>query len=221
MSLLLCSCAVTQEAVKPTAVAHTPSVTDADKASTYAALKAELEKIGESDQSVRQGYKVGMDQKATFALWEKMQVVDGANQRRLDEIVKLHGWPEVKDVGAKAAFAAFMVVQHSPAEDMKRYFPMVQKAMERGDLSKNSFAMFDDRVRMYEKRPQRYGTQINGDAKGIRTFWQIEDEVNVDKRRAEVGLDTLAEYAKRSKVEYIPYAKRDAKAQAATPESKK
>ena len=141
-------------------------------------------------------------------MWEKMQYYDTANQLRLEEIIKQHGWPEKKDVGAKAAYAAFIVVQHAPREYMKRYASMVQKAMERGDLQKSEFAKFDDRLRMNYDQPQRYGTQINGDAKGIHTIWQIEDEANVDKRRAEVGLEPLADYAKRFNVPYVPYAKR-------------
>ena len=61
---------------------------------------------------------------------------------------------------------------------------------------------------MYFDQPQRYGTQVNSDANGVRTFWPIEDEANVDKRRAEVGYEPMAEYAKRHKVQYVPYAER-------------
>jgi hypothetical protein len=64
---------------------------------------------------------------------------------------------------------------------------------------------------MYSGMPQRYGTQVINDGKGIATFWQIEDEANVDKRRAEVGYGPLAEHAKRQNVQYVPYAERAAK----------
>lgn len=228
-SLSLCACtalpaATTSTDTPPATPPATPTsaLNDASRLSSLATLKAELEALLESDKKVREGYKPGvvMDQKALRAMWEKMEIVDAANQKRLDEIVKQHGWPEKKDVGAKAVIGAFIVVQHSPREYMKRYAPMVQKAMERGDLSKDRFAMFDDRLRMKYDQPQRYGTQIT-DITGARIFWQIEDEANVDKRRAEVGYEPLAEYAKRMKVPYVPYAVRIAREAEAKTEANK
>ena len=145
------------------------------------------------------------------AIFDQMQVVDTANQARLDELVAQHGWPVAKDVGENAVRGAFMVVQHARLEYMRRYESMIAKSAERGDLPKWEFARFDDRLRMYSGMPQRYGTQTNTDEKGITTFWQIEDEANVDKRRAEIGYGPLAEHAKRHNVQYVPYAERAAK----------
>lgn len=104
---------------------------------------------------------------------------------------------------------------------MKRYAPMVYEALQRGDLPKPEFARFDDRLRMRYGQPQRYGTQVDTDEKGITTFWKIEDEANVDKRRAEYGYESLAEYAKRYKVSYIPFADRIAPEAQEKPEAKK
>ena len=221
-SFSICGCTAMQEAATPIAT-PVSQLNDASKLSTLATLKTELEALADNDAKAREGYKfdVVMDQKAMHAMWEKMQILDTANQLRLDEIVKQHGWPEKKDVGAKAVYAAFIVVQHSPRESMKRYAPMVQKAVERGDLPRADFAMFDDRLRMYYDQPQRYGTQLNTDGKGVRTFWPIEDEANVDKRRAEFGYEPLAEYAKRYKVLYVPYAERIAREAEAKTEAKK
>jgi hypothetical protein len=129
-SVSLCACTAVPEAVTQTTPAHSGS-NDTAKLSTLAAVKAELEAMHDSDQKVREGSKGKMDQKAMRAMWEKTQLVDPANQKSLDEIVKQHGWPDAKDVGTKAVMGAFIVVQHSPREMMKRYFSMVQKSMER------------------------------------------------------------------------------------------
>jgi hypothetical protein len=210
LSLMTCvlfsACTAIPEAAAPTA-----EVNDASKTSTLALLRAEFEALLESDRKVRTGLKSGMDQKAMRAIFDQMQVVDTANQARLDELVERHGWPLAKDVGEKAVLGAFLVVQHARREYMSRYQPMIEKSVERGDLPKWEFARFDDRLRMRSGMPQRYGTQTNTDEKGITTFWQIEDEANVDKRRAEVGYGPLAEHAKRHNVQYVPYAERAAK----------
>jgi len=207
LSLLLsCGVAFAQNADR----APSTSVTLAPE---RAALKAELETMLASDQQSRQLLnKAGEKDRAT--LWAEQNVLDKANQTRIDEIVKTHGWPGKKEFGPKAAVAAFSVIQHSTSEMMRRYLPILRKAMENGDADKSSFALLDDRVRMIEGRPQRFGSQVQGSPNSNMYFWQIEDEENVDKRRAEMGLEPLAEYAKRFKgLEYVPFAARADKAQ--------
>ena len=220
VSFLICACTTIPDVATPLA-ASPSTLAVGGQPSTLVTLKTQLEALADSDIKVRKDAKPEMDQKALRALWEKMQIVDRANQLRLDEIIKQHGWPEKKDVGSKAVIGAFIVVQHAPREYMQRYSFMIQKSMERGDLPKGEFARFDDRLRMYNGQPQRYGTQINTDEKGVSTFWKIEDEANVDKRRAELGYDSMAELAKRYKVSYVPYAERIAAEKQAKTEGSK
>jgi hypothetical protein len=207
LSLLSCGIVFAQDVEKATlpSAALTPE---------RAALKAELEAMLEADQRHRRLLSKAADEQERAVLWGDQTSIDKANQARIDEIVKTHGWPGKKEFGQKAATAAFLVIQHSTPEMMRRYLPILQNAMENGDADKQSFAMLDDRVRTHEGRPQRYGSQIRGNRDTKMTFWQIEDEENVDKRRAEMGLEPLAEYAKRFKgLEYVPVAERVGKAQ--------
>jgi len=170
-----------------------------------ASLKTELELMGENDQKHRTKIFKAADDKARAKLWEEQLPIDKVNQDRIDEIVKAHGWPGQKEFGAKASQAAFLVIQHAPVEMMKRYQPMLRVAMEKDDLRKESYAMFEDRVLMYEGRGQTYGSQLHTDNQtGKRAFWKIEDEVNVDKRRAQMGMGPLVEYAKFFGIEYMP-----------------
>ena len=56
-------------------------------------------------------------------------------------------------------------------------------------------AYLTDRVLVAEGKPQRYGSQfftVDGELKPR----PIEDEANVDARRKEVGLGTMAQYTK-------------------------
>jgi hypothetical protein len=49
-----------------------------------------------------------------------------------------------------------------------------------------------DRVRLHEKRPQVYGTQLST-VDGVITPGELEDAAHVDERRASVGLGPLRE----------------------------
>lgn len=65
-----------------------------------------------------------------------------------------------------------------------------------GEVSPSHVAYLTDRVLVNERKPQRYGTQfwtVNGELEPR----PIEDEANVDQRRAEVGLEPMDAYRRR------------------------
>jgi hypothetical protein len=77
-------------------------------------------------------------------------------------------------------------------------------------LSGQDYALLLDRVLVGEGKPQVYGTQAKRFEawKGREPVLEpIEDEGNVDKRRAEVGLPPLSEYREMLKQMYFPQDK--------------
>jgi hypothetical protein len=75
-----------------------------------------------------------------------------------------------------------------------------------GEASAADLAYLTDRVRVGENKEQVYGTQF----RLVDGKWQpfpIEDEKNVDERRKEVGLSTLAEYRKTIEAVHKPKSK--------------
>ena len=120
-----------------------------------------------------------------------------ARQTRLAEIFDEHGWPGWQLVGEDGSTAAWLIVQHADldVEFQRRGLALLEEAVAAGDASPGDLAYLVDRVRVADGQPQVYGTQWTPDAAGE---WQprtpIEDEANVDARRAEAGLGTLAEY---------------------------
>ena len=74
----------------------------------------------------------------------------------------------------------------------------LMEAAPKGDVGGADVAYLTDRVLAGEKKPQRYGTQLGPGFKPL----SIEDEKNVDKRCAAVGLGPLAEYLKETTEAY-------------------
>ena len=174
------------------------------------ALAAELRGLRDDDQRFRaEGMRLwsekGTDAPEARAVWDKQTVLDAKNQARLDEIVAQSGWPGVKLVGLAGADTAFLIVDHAPLAFQKKYLPALQAAVAAGDAVPMWPAMIDDRVRTNEGRPQRYGTQVHKEA-GWKEWrlYPIEDEAQVDDRRAEVGFEPLAEYLKQFGIIYKP-----------------
>jgi hypothetical protein len=74
--------------------------------------------------------------------------------------------------------------------------------------------MIDDRVRVYEGRPQRYGTQLRGGPDGPRPY-PLENESRINSMRMQAGLPPLAQAlakarAAQPKVSAEEQARRDA-----------
>lgn len=66
-----------------------------------------------------------------------------------------------------------------------------------------SLPLLEDRVLTKQHKPQSYGSQLTrSSSTGTIEFFPIEDEANVNKRRAAVGLEPLEDYAKRFRLDY-------------------
>lgn len=124
---------------------------------------------------------------------------------RVEAIIQQFGYPGKTLVGGEMQDVAWLIIQHAPLEKQERYFPLIEAAVQKDELQKSCWAMLLDRIRMYRGQPQVYGSQVVRDeATGGWKFHEIEDESNVNKRRAEVGLGLLEEYAKRMGVDWKP-----------------
>lgn len=173
---------------------------------TNPALRQELLQRVEQDQAIRSELiKTGMEHPDQSIL-TRMKAIDTSNTERMRAIVRQYGWPGPRLVGRDGTEAAFLLVQHADHTFQKEVLPLVEKAYKRGELSGQSYALLLDRVLVGEGKKQVYGTQAK--LKGGEFVPDpIEEEGNVDKRRAEVGLPPLAEYLEVLKQMYFPQDK--------------
>ena len=124
-----------------------------------------------------------------------MARVHERNARRLLRIIESVGWPGTDLVGPDGAEAAWLILQHAIAEPglLRRALPLLRAAAREGRASPRHAAMLEDRIRFFEGRPQRYGTQFDWDAEGNLSPGDVEDPPRLDERRRSVGLPPLAE----------------------------
>lgn len=167
-------------------------------------LRQELLLMVEEDQAVRREdineSRWGHPNPVTAA---RMSAIGAQATARMKEIVKQHGWPSLGLVGADGTEAAFLLIQHADPSFQEEMLPLVEKAYRAGELRGVCYALLKDRVLVGEGKPQIYGTQATFGGKEIIPS-PIEDEANLDKRRAEVGLQPFAAYLKLLKETYSP-----------------
>jgi len=155
----------------------------------------------------------GPDKQATTAKYvevvKKQDAIDQVNIKRLEEIVARYGWPTISLVGKEANIAAFLILQHAELSFQKKYFPLLKEAASMNEARPADVAMLEDRILMREGKKQIYGSQIRtNEVTNQLELYPIEDEENVDARRASVGLPPLAEYLKHFGLEYKPTKKK-------------
>lgn len=168
-----------------------------------------LERVGR-DQAIRNELIKSGVMHPDPKIEARMTEIDSANTTRMKEIVKQYGWPGPELVGVDGTEAAFLLVQHAGHEFQKQMLPLVERAYRQKKLQGQDYALLLDRVLVAEGKPQVYGTQAKRfdqwkDKEPV--FDPIEDEANVDKRRAEVGLFSMAEYRRLLKQMYFPKEK--------------
>lgn len=178
-------------------------------------LRSELLRRFKVDQAARQGTvdwekkngtngdvveeKLSAEQKAEYKkLIETVLKADEEDTAWLKEVVSKHGWPSSSLVGKEGAFDAWLLVQHADADPkFQRQCLDLMTKLPKGEVQKDNLALLTDRVLLAEGKKQIYGTQfeITG---GKLVPKNLEDPDNVDKRRAEVGMEPLAKYLENS-----------------------
>ena len=174
---------------------------------------ARLDSIYQEDQKFRRivsdvEKEHGVNSKEMYELWKTINRVDSLNVIEVSAILETHGWLGQEVVGREGNMALFLVIQHANLETQEKYLPMMREAVKEGKAQGSSLALLEDRVALRQGRKQIYGSQIVRDENGVYQIAPIEDEGNVNKRRAEVGLEPLEDYVKPLGMTYIPASDR-------------
>jgi hypothetical protein len=156
------------------------------------ALRDQLLRMDALDQTVRG--ELAADGSLFKGYHPRMEKVHRENAARLREMILRVGWPGEKLVGKDGANAAWRIAQHaiSAPEFMRACRKLLDEASRRGDVPRWHFAMIDDRIRVFEGAPQRYGTQLRDTVNGLAPY-PLEDVKQVERWRQEVGLPPLGE----------------------------
>lgn len=147
---------------------------------------------------------------------QRLEELNRANASRLRQIIAVFGWPGTSLVGERGAQAAWRIAMHAVAEPefMRQCRDLIDAASERQDVPRWQFAILDDRIRVYEGRPQRYGTQLRHGPQGLEPH-PIEDESRVNSMRMQAGLPPLAQTLTKARAQPQPPADEIARREAA------
>jgi len=171
-------------------------------------LQKELLDIYTEDQGIRGEFmKIykdpNSDKKKIDSIGKLMRKKDSINLIQVIKILDEKGWVGKDVVGAQANQTLFLVIQHSDLKYQQKYLPMMREAVKKGNANPGNLAYLEDRVALREGKRQIYGSQSSKNKTTNKLYISpMIDPDNVDKRRAEVGLGTMAEYAAKMNIEW-------------------
>ena len=163
-------------------------------------LVAELDSIYTEDQKYRLQIdeiekKYGWESNQMKAHWKIINEKDSVNLIKIKSLLDKYGWLGTDVIGEQGNSTMFLVIQHSDIATQDKYLPMMREAVKNGKAKGSSLALLEDRVALRKGKKQIYGSQIGRD-NDTKLYYvsPLEDPDNVDKRRAKVGLEPLADY---------------------------
>jgi hypothetical protein len=133
----------------------------------------------------------------------EMRAVHEANADALAEYIEEHEWPTAEQVGDDGAEAAWLIVQHAISRPAlcRTVLPELQRLGSMGAVPRWQAAYLEDRIRVFEGRPQVYGTSFDWNDDGLMSPQPIEAAEQVNERRRKVGLGPLHEATDRHRAE--------------------
>nr|WP_199082881.1 DUF6624 domain-containing protein [Pedobacter sp. ASV19] len=167
-----------------------------------------LDSIFTDDQSIRiKLQEIESKSGVASSEWSKTAICmarhDSINTIKIAAFLDKYGWLGKDEIGEKGNNTLFLVIQHSNLATQLKYLPLLRQAVKEGKVKASSLALLEDRVALREGKKQIFGSQLKLNNLTGKYFVQpLLDPENVNKRRAQVGLEPIEEYVKRWGIEW-------------------
>lgn len=158
------------------------------------------------DQTFRRIYteaekKLGKDSEAYEYFWEVVEAQDKTLEKEVLNIIDKYGWLGISQIGRLANGTQWSVLQHGSVASKEKYAPLLKESILKGESQPVHYARLIDRMLINSDKPQLYGSQINY-ATDKPVFFEIKEPEFINKRRKELGLDSIEEFAKSRNIEW-------------------
>ena len=117
------------------------------------------------------------------------------NIEKVLAILNNYGWPDTTVIGDQGNRTICNVLQHADQQTRESYLPMMREAVLDKKLEPRYLVRAEDRLATDRGELQIYGGQMKyyPETKSF-NVWPIYDPVNIDKRRAEIGLGPISKH---------------------------
>lgn len=119
------------------------------------------------------------------------------NIKKIKNLLDKYDWPELTQIGEQGNRTICNVLQHADQKTREHYIPLMKQAVLDKKLEPRFLVRAEDRIATDKGELQIYGGQMKyyPETKSF-NVWPVYDPINIDKRRAEIGLEPIAEFLK-------------------------
>lgn len=153
-------------------------------------------------QMVQQAREKNSRQDVVDRLLEEQNELDKVNGAAVDRFLSQYGWPDRFLVDFSAGQDLMTLLIHAPLPIKLKHVELVKQAVKDNKIPGATFAVFFDKMSVFQTGMQRYGTQIIT-WQGVTQLFPIEDEANVNQRRKEIGLEPIEAYVRHFGITYL------------------
>lgn len=160
------------------------------------AMQEQLARMAKEDQEIQFAFRPDMSQSQKDSLHQRKGEIFRSNADTLKSWFREYGFLGKDKLDEKASHNFWLMVQHADhdVEFQETFLKAMKVEVLKDNADNQNFAYLEDRVRKNKGLKQKYGTQLEY----IEDFWIIpaplEDSLNVNERREEIGLESIEAY---------------------------
>lgn len=139
----------------------------------------------------------GVDAEAVDKYQKIYRENHSVNIVKIRNLLDNYGWPDTTLIDYQGRRTICNVLQHDTQKIRELYIPMMKQAVLDNKLEPAFLVRAEDRLATDRGELQIYGGQMKyyPDTKSF-NVWPVYDPINIDKRRAEIGLGPIDEFLK-------------------------
>ena len=159
--------------------------------------KHSLELLIDIDQQAIKDFRAGK------IVASELVHVSKKNVETVKYIISQIGFPTIASTSKKAYEAAVLVVLHS--EDIQLLTQSIKdlQNLDPTSIDRRDIAYMIDKSKIIQNLPQMYGTQYKIGKDNTITYIDIEKPDELEKRRAELGMESFDDYRKKVELSIV------------------
>jgi len=159
----------------------------------YDSLAAELLKLDRDftkyrDTLSRISNKFGTNSEEYKSIWKLNKQNDSLIYLRIENITDRFGYPEKKLVGENNS-VIFFIIGFAPASTKEKFLGLFKSAAEKGEITLNDYAYFEDKYSVAKFGWQVYGTQYKTNKDYTKTYYPVKKLSELNDRRKAMNLE--------------------------------
>ena len=121
---------------------------------------------------------------------QRIYMSDSMSTIRIEKIFNEYGYTDKELCGENASVVPFYIISYSPVEIREKYLEFFKAAAGLDKLDKKTLCYYIDKIKLTKGEKQIYGTQFYMVNRTM-TYYPSIDPENLNKRRAEMGLEPV------------------------------